>query len=223
MTVLVNQKTRIVAASRRACSRIPFTGTVLPDRRPRPRTSPATSSSSADRPPAEPRVVAALEPLEDVDEQLEAVALDPARTGPGVPPTLIPIPSDHALARLGEDPRHLAPVDQHVVRVLDRRRRARSRRRRRGAATSVSSGHARPAAADRAHREHQGRVDPGAPEPAAALASGARPARPRRARRPPAASAASSASRRRSGTPGRMRRAAREGPRRRVRSQAAPH
>ena len=35
------------------------------------------------QPGSEPRVVAALEPLQDVDEQLEPVAVDPARAGPG--------------------------------------------------------------------------------------------------------------------------------------------
>ena len=51
-----------------------------------------------------------------------------------------PDPEHDALGRLGEDAGHLAAVDEHVVRVLDRRRRARSPRRRACAATSVSSG-----------------------------------------------------------------------------------
>ena len=75
------------------------------------------------RPPARPgpRVVAALEPLEHVDEQLEPVAVDPPGSRPAGPADVDPDPEHHALARLGEDPRHLAAVDQDVVRVLDRR------------------------------------------------------------------------------------------------------
>ena len=158
----------------------------------------AAGNLSARRQPArEPGVVAALQPLEHVDEQLEAVALDPARARPGGRADVDPDPEDDPFAGFREDARRLAPVDEHVVRVLDRRRRpdrvgdclrrderqlrpVGDRRRRVSATENISAG-----------------VDPGPPEPAAALGlvlrQGDRAVRARPAAASAAWSAASSA------------------------------
>ena len=136
----------------------------------------------------------------------------PRRATP--PADVDPDPEHDALARLGEDPRHLAAVDQHVVRVLDRRLRA--DRRRDGVRRDESQlGPAR----DRLRRiqrdrEHEARVDPRPAQATAArgLALGERDGAVRR--RPPAASAASSRSPPRSGIRARTTRGARAGRRR---------
>ena len=79
MTVLVNQTTRIVKVEPKGVFTIPFTGTVL-------QVSAEARGRGRQRQRARQRLshesYAALEPVEHVDEQLEAVAVDPGRAGP---------------------------------------------------------------------------------------------------------------------------------------------
>src|SRR5438874_6841666 len=69
----------------------------------------------------DPGVVAGLETLEHVDEEVEPVPVDPACPGPGRRADVDADSEHDSLTRLGEDARRLPSVDQDVVRLLDRR------------------------------------------------------------------------------------------------------
>src|SRR5829696_10193213 len=69
----------------------------------------------------DPRVVAALEPLQDRDEQLEPVGRDRPRALPWRDVDVDADPDHDAVTRLGEDAGDLAAADEHVVRLLDLR------------------------------------------------------------------------------------------------------
>src|SRR5215213_9705731 len=84
---------------------------------------------------AEPRVVATLEPLQELDEQLRAIELaarlDEQRRGRAVhvprerPSLDVHVDAgpedDSSLAGLGQDPCNLSPADEHVVREFQSR------------------------------------------------------------------------------------------------------
>src|SRR5215210_9049870 len=96
---------------------------------------------------AEPRVVAALEPLQELDEQLHAIelaaGLDEQRRGRTVDVLRERLrldvhvdagpEDDPPLTSLGQDPCNLSPADEHVVRELQRRVEPRRRADRLGA------------------------------------------------------------------------------------------
>src|SRR5205814_927690 len=111
----------------RSRSAVPYAASALP----RP-TPPGTSAGRCTF--RDPLVVGTLEPLQDRREQPRAVdrrtRLEPQRRGPrsGLGGEVVvglvhvhPDAEDYTpVAGLGEDPGDLPPVDQHVVRELDR-------------------------------------------------------------------------------------------------------
>ena len=123
-----------------------------------------------DRPKSARHAVAVLEPLEDLDQQLEPVAVDAPAPGQGAWPTLTPIPSTTCSPASARMPATFLPSDQHVVRLLDRAPGAD----RAGDCLGCDerqlgpARHGRRRAEDDRHREPAPRlVDPHAPEAAA--------------------------------------------------------